>query len=412
MNGTYNSNGAAFTIANYEPRSVIASSVKPVYTPANAPDHYRQLAKKMLASRKTGRGQTQIRRPDMLPGTGFTGPNIYVRALLALQSGEPAEVRYALHHLVKISHERGDKYMFDQFPSLAEALLEQVLKVSTLFHNVKWRVSYDPDESTESDVLDALRGTPYLLKKIRAHTEVAFTDGLQSEDFTTTMSNVNEAALVLRNMVMLEHNAQYISRIPLAKDFVTIVLSLPRRAVVIELQHYALEIAEQITKFFVLGADDPLYQSLLAQLDLSDRGAVITTLRALSRISMNLEAQNRLPNVPISSLLQISDWLLVEDEELRNACLDFLYQFTAVTENVEVLLQHTDTEALVSQLVRILMYGATLEEKRDRSKTMSKLSAPAAAPPKLSDSIVEQLTQITDDRELSQAWSVQHVAIY
>lgn len=121
---------------------------------------------------------------------------------------------------------------------------------------------------------------------------------------------------------------------------------------------------------------------------------------------MTLEAQNRLPNVPISYLLQISDWLLVEDEELRNACLDFLYQYTAVTENVEVLLQHTNTEALVGQLVRILMYGATLEEKRDRSKTMSKLSAPATAPPKLSDSIVEQLTQITDDRELSQAWLV------
>ncbi|QDS71915.1 hypothetical protein FKW77_000472 [Venturia effusa] len=404
VNGTYNSNGAAFTIANYEPRSVIPSSVKPVYTPANAPDHYRQIAKKMLALRKTGRGQTQIRRPEMLPGTGFIGPNIYVRALLALQSGEPAEVRYALHHLVKISHERGDKYVFDQFPSLAEALLEQVLKVSTLFYNVKWRVSYDPDESTEGDVLDALNGTPDLLKKIRALTAVEFTDGLQPEEFTATMSNVNEAALVLRNMVMLEQNALYMSRIPLTKDFVTIALTLPRRAPVIEVQHYALEIAEQITKFFVLGADDPLYQSLLAQLDLSDRGAVVTSLRALSRISMNLDAQNRLPNVPISSLGQINDWLLVEDEELRNACLDFLYQFTAITENVEVLLQHTDTEALVSQLVRILMYGAMLDEKREKPKTAVRLSGPAITPPKLSDSIVDQLTQITDDRELSQAW--------
>jgi chromatin structure-remodeling complex subunit RSC9 len=294
--------------------------------------------------------------------------------------------------------------MFDQFPGLAEALLEQVLKVSTLFYNVKWQISYEADQSAESDVLDALRGTPDLLKKIRALTEVLVTDGLQTEEFTSTMSNVNEAALVLRNMVMLEHNAHWISRIPLAKDLVTIVLSLPRKAAVIELQHYALEIAEQITKFFVLDADDPLYQSLLAQLEYDDRGGIITTLRALSRISMNLEAGNRLPKVPIISLRRISDWLLVEDEELRNACLDFLYQFTAVTENVGVMLQHTDTEALVSQLVRILMYGATLEEKRDRSKTISRLSAAAAAPPKLSESIVEQLCQITDDRELSAAW--------
>jgi chromatin structure-remodeling complex subunit RSC9 len=335
---------------------------------------------------------------------GFTGPNIYVRALLALQSGQPAEVRYALHHLVKISHERGDKYMFDQFPGLAEGLLDQVLKVSSLFYNVKWRVSYEEELSPEMDTLDALFGTPNLLRKIRAHSLVPITDGLQTEEFSAMMSNVNEAGLVLRNMVMLEQNAHYLARIPLTRDLISIALNLPRRPAVIELQHYALEIAEQITKFFVLGVNDPLYLSLLAQLELDDRGAIITALRALSRISMNLEANNKLPDVPVKSLLRICDWLLVEDEELRNACLDFLYQFTAVTENVERLLHNTNIEVLVTQLVRILMYGATLEEKRERSRSTLKPTAAAVAPPKLSASIVDQLCQITDEREQSAAW--------
>ena len=58
---------------------------------------------------------------------GFIGPNIYLRALRSLQSGIPSEVQFALHHLVKMSYERGDKYRFDGFPGLAEALINKIL---------------------------------------------------------------------------------------------------------------------------------------------------------------------------------------------------------------------------------------------------------------------------------------------
>jgi chromatin structure-remodeling complex subunit RSC9 len=294
--------------------------------------------------------------------------------------------------------------MFDQFPGLAEALLDQVLQISTLFYNVKWRVTYEDELSTETDVLNALLGTPDLLKKIRAHPLVPITDGLQTEEFSTMMSNINEAGLVLRNMVMLEQNAHYVARIPLTRDFVAIALHLPQRAAVIELQHYALEIAEQITKYFVLGVNDPLYISLIAQLGLDDRGAIITSLRALSRISMNLEANNRLPDVPVPYLMRICDWLLVEDEELRSACLDFLYQFTAITENVEVLLENLNVEVLVGQLVRILMYGASLEEKRERSRSTLKASSTPTRPPELAPSIIDELCNAPDERTQSAAW--------
>ncbi|KAF2429354.1 hypothetical protein EJ08DRAFT_635644 [Tothia fuscella] len=405
VNGTYSSNGAAFTIANYEPRAMVPSAVKPVAAPANNPQYYRDKARQIMLQRQAAKGyQVKNRGPMMLPGTGFSGPNIYVRALLALQSGQPAEVRYALHHLVKISHERGDKYQFDQFPGLAEALLDQVLPVSSLFYNVKWKISYDDELSSERDVLNALHGTPDLLRKIRAHSLVPITDGLVTEEFSTTMSNINEAGLVFRNMVMKEENSHYAARIPLTRDFVAIALHLPRRATVVELQHYALEIAEQITKYYVLGPQDPLYISLVAQLGQDDRGAIITALRALSRISMNLEANNRLPDIPVSYLSRICDWLLVEDEELRSACLDFLYQFTAITENVEIMVEGLNMEVLVSQLVRVLMYGAHEEPKRERAKSAAKPSAGSANPPKLSESIIEELWQITDERHQSSAW--------
>lgn len=397
------------TISNYEPRTVMPATVKPVWTPASQPQHFRELARRMLAQRRGAKPTGHVRGTPMLPGTGFIGANIYMRALFALQSGEPAEIRYALHHLVKISHERGDKYMFEQFPGLAEALLEHVLRVSSLFYDIKWRISYEDEPAIDDDELNALNGTPNIMPKLRKLRPIPIVDGLQPEDFATTISNVNEAGLVLRNMVMLEQNASYLVRRPLLRDVLVILLNLPDRPVLTELRHYALDIAEQITKYFSLRPEDPLYTSLLAQLNTEDRGVVITSLRALSRIALNYETTpNRLANVPVKLLQKVCEWLLVEDEELRSACLDFLYQYTAVTDNVEYMLKNLDMEGMVGQLVRLLMYGAQTQKEREERKTVSSVTpSTATTPPKLSSKIIETLiATIPDEKELSSAWYV------
>ena len=330
-----------------------------------------------------------------------------MRALFALQSGEPAEIRYALHHLVKISHERGDKYMFEQFPGLAEALLEHVLRVSSLFFDIKWKLSYEDEIAQEDDTLNALNGTPNIMPKLRALRPLPIVDGLQPENFANTLSNVNEAALVLRNMVMMEHNASYLVRRPLLRDLLVIILTLPDRPVLTELRHYGLDIAEQITKYFALRPDDPLYMALLAQLKSEDRGAVVTSLRALSRIALNYDSTpNRLANVPVAALERITEWLLVDDDELRSACLDFLYQYTAITDNVEHMLKNLDMEGVVGQLVRLLMHGAQAQKEREERRTVGSIAPnTATTPPKLSPKIIETLiATIPDERELSSAW--------
>ena len=62
---------------------------------------------------------------------------------------------------------------------------------------------------------------------------------------------------------------------------------------------------------------------------------------------MNLEATNKLSDVPVKTLQSICDWLLVEDEDLRIACLDFLYLFTGFPDNVELLAHEVNVEAVV-----------------------------------------------------------------
>ena len=308
-----------------------------------------------------------------------------------------------MHHLVKISHERGDKYKFEAFPGLAEGLIEKVLEVSSLYYDVKWEISFDELESKRDIyVLDGMNGTPDILKRIQGLQRLDTLDDLETEGFGQKLTKINEAGLVIRNMSLLDDNADYLSRQPSLRDFLSIVLNLPHSYAVIELQHYALDIAEQLTKFWSLDVDDPLYVSLLKQLDGLDRGAILTALRAISRISMNLDESNRLKGVPISAIQRVCEWTLLDDEELVHACLDFLYQFTAVPDNVEYLLTNMPLEPLINQLVRLLLFNAR-ETDTKRLIKPAVPAVPATEIPNLPLDLLEQVLK-SDEPERSSHW--------
>ena len=293
---------------------------------------------------------------------GFDGPNIYVRTLQGLRSGIPDEEDFALHHLVKISHERGDKYKFEAFPNLAESLIEYALRVSSLFYDVRWKINYFDDVPHEFNELDGLNGTPDILQRIRALRRVNFADGVETQSYTHDITKIHEAGLTIRNLALLEDNAIYLANLPQLRDFLSIVLSLPSCSDVTELKFYALDIAEQITKYWSMPVDDPLYRCLLTIVrNSSDRGAILTALRAISRISLNLQQPNVLKGVPDAVIEKVFRWTMLQDDELVNACLDFLYQFTAIPENVALFLSHyaeLSTPSLVAQLIRLLQLGA------------------------------------------------------
>lgn len=331
---------------------------------------------------------------------GFDGPNIYVRCLCALKSGIPSEQDYALHHLVKISMERGDKYRFESFPGLAEALTEKLLEVGSLFYQVNWQVSYTGEASP--NILNGIDGTPDILQRISQLSKLDIDDNIQTEKFSDALLQVNEAALTMRNMVMLEENALYVSEMSPLRDWLSIALNLPEVDSVVELKHYALDISEQITKYLHFDQTDPLYMSLLAQINSPDRGAILTSLRAISRISMNLEENNLLRGVPVVVIQNIMDWILLNDEDLVHACLDFLYQYTAVVENVDFLLTEVQVEPLVNQLTRLLSHGAKDIIKEVIRIPETRKPAPKTLAPVPSDLLAKLLT--LEEPERSSQW--------
>ena len=326
-----------------------------------------------------------------------------MRSLMALRSGIPEEQAYALHHLVKISHEQGDKYRFESFPGLAEVLLEKTLEASSLFYDIRWKIKYSEDGSpNDTSTLDGMNGTPDILDRIKSLKQYAIDDDMETEDFSESLSRVNESALVLRNMAMLENNAKYLSEMAPVKDLLSILLNLPFSPTTVEIKHYALDIAEQLTRYYPLDAEDPLSISLINQVDSTDRGAILTSLRAISRISMNLGETSTLSGIPVHVLRQLCEWLLLDDEEFVHACLDFLYQYTGLTENVEKLLENIQPESLINQLVRLLQYGARPFPERTMIKPAIRGQAPERIP-NLPDELVQQLFKY-EEPERSSHW--------
>ncbi|PMD13553.1 hypothetical protein NA56DRAFT_637682 [Hyaloscypha hepaticicola] len=395
----------SLAVANYEPRPQMPLTLRPVITPGNNAAEFakRQKIMRDAALAASGRAPAPSRGGIMLPGSGFDGPNIYVRCLCALRSGIPAEQDYALHHLVKISMERGDKYRFEGFPGLAEALIEKVLEISTLFYKVDWQILYMDDGAIPgADIINGLDGTPEILRKIASLPKLEVDDNIQTAEFSDALLQINEAALTIRNMVMLEENAQYISEMLPLRDFLSIALNLPNLDCVIELKHYALDIAEQLTKYLHFDQTDSLYISLLSQLCGNDRGAILTALRAVSRISMNLEENNLLKGVPTKVIQNIIDWTLLDDEDLVHACLDFLYQYTAVVDNVDFLISEVEVEPLVNQLVRLLMHNATIKPREKYSGNATRIDMPPQIA-RVPEELLAQLLKLQEP-ERSSAW--------
>ncbi|KAF5660185.1 Los1p-like protein [Fusarium denticulatum] len=344
-----NTENTSNLVTAYQPRFSKPLTLRAVPTPSNAPTEFQK-------PRQTPRIDP---RQPMQPGTGFDGPNIYMRCLNALRSNIPAEQAFALSHLVKISFERGDKYKFDSFPGLAEGLVDKALEVGHMFYHVKWSISWNlPYDSSDPSALDGNYGTKDILERIENLIEKDVPDILQTESFADNMVLITEAVLTLRNMVTLPENAHNISDFPPVKDLICIILNLPQKDSLVELKHLALDIAEQLTPFMTLDSEDPMYRTLLQQLTSDDRGIILTSLRALGRISMNLEATNKLSNIPGQVLQRLSSWLLLNDDELIDACLDFLYQYTAVVPNVDTLVRSLTPENLIGHLARLLAHGA------------------------------------------------------
>ncbi|QSS57922.1 chromatin remodeling complex subunit [Histoplasma capsulatum var. duboisii H88] len=353
----------AATIDNRAPMFTIV-----VDTPSNRRGKYSQVDQPPL---------TRNMDPMMMSMIPEKTPRIYNHCVRGLQSHIPSEVDFALHHLVVISDERGDKFKFDDFPFLAEELVEKILEITYLVSGIRWEIDYTTLEEPRDNLLYGT-GNNDIIEKMAKFRVTLSDDNVETEEFARNLRNIKEAALTLRNMSMLEANAVFLSTLEIFKDGMLVVLNTPRQPRFNEILNYALDTIEQVCPYWETDPEDPLFSVLFGLLGSSDRYHILTSLKILILFSMELETIKRLQGIPDDKINMLMSYTLLEqDKELLSGTLDFFYQYTAIPENVEELLRNFSLPTtLIPRLTNLLLF----EGERDVNEIVDQeeCKAPAA----------------------------------
>ena len=353
-------------VMNYIPQTPMALTLRPVVTPGNNSDLFRQRAA-LAKAQKLPKPQIHPQHllKDTLPPGQMSGPNIYKRCLYGLRSGVPEQQDFALHHLVKVSDERGDKYMLEGFPMLAESLIEKALEITELLYGAKWELSYT-EQSSNPNVLDGSFGTPHILDRIERLKAKAPPKGIESAELQHKLQKVTEAVVVIRNMVWLDDNATFVSTFPYFRDFLVIALNLPKTADISEYEQCALKICEEVTPYFTMTARDPLFQSLLRFIESDDRGSLLSALTAIDYISASFPFAHKLTGLSMRLVQQLCFLTTLPDEIIQIKALKLLYQYTSHPENLVEVLNSSPglLEQCVPRLIHFLMADARQQETR------------------------------------------------
>ncbi|KAK9471371.1 uncharacterized protein V1510DRAFT_420318 [Dipodascopsis tothii] len=303
------------------------------------------------------------------------------RVSLAIKSNLPNEMDWALRSLVRMSFESPDSLALRAYPGLAPVLLEKISQLRFLESLSKGGAEDDMHES---------RG--------------------QKEVFDKML----EAALVLRNTSINVENAQYLASLPHCASVLIAALQLPDLPQFVEFKQYCLDIVESISIFsHPRSAEDPLFTILSSYLRSDDRAVLISSLRSLARLVINIE-KNLLSTVDLKTITRISMLLLLDDEELLSACLDFLYQYTVHKDNVDRLSHGLGgLNDIVKTLRRLLLfqaqdiiengngYGRDFVEP-DSPQFMPRKIPPPLAPPRLPAELIQELLELSEPERATQ----------
>jgi chromatin structure-remodeling complex subunit RSC9 len=312
-------------------------------------------------------------------------------------------VDFALYHLVQISNQRWDKFKFEGFPLLAENLMAKALDISLVTTGVKWELQYDFRQPNDRvNVLNSLHGTRDLLEKIKQIPVTLPEDTLETYEFNHLLRNVKEATLVLRNMVLLKENAYYVSRYAkgLLRDFLVIMINMPNQPRLNEMKNDALDIAEEVTKFMKTDPEDPLWISLLNCLESPDRAHVVRALWALTHFSTELdepEANRAMERIPKETLQQLYFHTLLDlDKDILSGALDFWYQYTLSSENVETLIEVFNLPTVfVPRMVALLTHEGR-PSKKETVLQEEKVAPPPSDIPRVPPELMKELMELSE----------------
>lgn len=354
---------ASFDVAHWSPTARFPLSLRSVLTPSTDYEEYRRQRKERMDEELAKLGRLKKKEPEqtVLPGTGFGGPSLWHRVIQSLKCEIPDEAQWALNHIVRMSHMHSTTLKLPSFPGLAEGLVEQLLKVTEICYDMEWEVDLSKGYSSDHPLATGFEAEESeLTARLEALTARYDPNRLTPAERTRRLQPVLDAGVAMSNVIGLEYNARFLARYWPMKEYLCIAINLPSIDEYFEVKDHALTIASEVCRHLVLDNIDPLYKVLLKQLAdkyVQDRGLIISTLRTVTAIALNLKIVWHPTMIPIELLQSIMTWFLVQDEEMWQVCLEFLYQYLGLDENFLQIIKHSEIYLdLKRDLPRLLKY--------------------------------------------------------
>ncbi|KAJ3300364.1 Chromatin structure-remodeling complex protein rsc9 [Borealophlyctis nickersoniae] len=238
------------------------------------------------------------------------------RLLLALQSALPNEVDWAFNKLVKLSFSQN--FYIEIVPGLLDAILEHA---APLFDSLILNTSANDFQTTQTNSANRRQAVPTL-------SEIGV---FNTPESATLLERTMQVLHVLRNLSFVPDNAVEFCRNYTLLTVIAKGVALPACTHFIEIKQHTLDIFENMAPHVTIRGEKDFYLACLRQIIFeNDRGMIIASIRTLTRLCMsepNQEVLGRVDDAFVGRLLQL---LLVPDEDLVGAVLDWLYQYSGL----------------------------------------------------------------------------------
>ncbi|KAF9914390.1 Chromatin structure-remodeling complex protein rsc9 [Lobosporangium transversale] len=272
--------------------------------------------------------QPALRPSNFLEGYYIDGGH-QNRILLALKSELPNEIDWAFSRLISLSFE-WNEFSLNMIPGL----LNELLSFAQPFFD--WWTSLDSKEN-----------------------EVAMDEDLLSISGTHNMERILQVFHILRNLSFLDQNVIILTEHVAFRKMLQQGLSMPSSTQLNELRIYCLDTLECLSIHITLRSKfDPYLRELHRLLQTNDKAMILGSLRALTRLAANEHNEKILSDIDPEIIDRISQLLLIQDEELIGATLDYLYQFSSFHGDAAVQIAKNYPGNIISVLVQFLSWGS------------------------------------------------------